>query len=134
MSRLLAFALLSLAGPRRAPMFSASNDMTITGQTGVGTAVPRRAWRSSSPARTCMPCACRAPNGAPLLVVDKAGLTGIGLSSPGALLERQRARRRGRHRLQLRSATTSSTVTRISQIVFAYDSSGTYATACARAR
>lgn len=116
--------LLALAIPARA-QFSVSNDLTITGQTGVGTAVPQARMEIKLSSADAYALKVSSPNGAPLLVIDNAGQMGIGLSSPGALLDVNGRGDSSDIGLQLRAGNSTSSVTS-SQIVFAYDSSGTY--------
>lgn len=120
----LLLLLASLALPARA-QFSASNDLTITGQTGVGTAVPQARMEIKLSSADAYALKVSSPNGDPLLVVDKAGRMGIGLASPGALLDVNGRGDASDNGLQLRAGNSTSSVTS-SQIVFAYDSSGTY--------
>lgn len=119
---LLPLLLASL--PARA-QFSASNDLTITGQTGVGTAVPQARMEIKLSSADAYALKVSSPNGAALLVVDKAGQMGIGLSSPGALLDVDGRGDAAEIALQLRAGNSTASVTS-NQIVFAYDSSGTY--------
>lgn len=116
--------LAALALPARA-QFSASNDLTITGQTGVGTAVPQARMEIKLSSADAYALKVSSPNGDPLLVVDGAGRMGIGLASPGALLDVNGRGDASDIGLQLRAGNSTSSVTS-SQIVFAYDSSGTY--------
>lgn len=116
--------LATLALPARA-QFSASNDLTITGQTGVGTAVPQARMEIKLSSADAYALKVSSPNGDPLLVVDKAGRMGIGLSSPEALLDVNGRGDASDIGLQLRAGNSTSSITS-SQVVFAYDSSGTY--------
>lgn len=123
MSRLV-LLLLGLATAARAQM-TASGDMTITGQTGVGTAVPQARMEIKLSGADAYALRVSSQNGAPLLVIDKAGQLGVGLAAPGALLDVNGHGDVSDIGLQLRAGNSSSTVLS-SQIVFAYDSSGTY--------
>lgn len=116
--------LAALALPARA-QFSASNDLTITGQTGVGTAVPQARMEIKLSSADAYALKVSSPNGDPLLVVDGAGRMGVGLASPGALLDVNGRGDASDIGLQLRAGNSTSSITS-SQIVFAYDSSGTY--------
>jgi hypothetical protein len=116
--------LASLALPAQA-QFSASNDLTITGQTGVGTAVPQARMEIKLSSADAYALKVSSPNGAALLVIDNAGRMGIGLSSPSALLDINGRGDSSDIGLQLRAGNSTSSITS-SQIVFAYDSSGTY--------
>lgn len=124
MKRLLLLPLL-LAGLSARAQFSASGDLTITGQTGIGTAVPQARMEIKLSSADLYALKVSSQNGDPLLVVDKAGQIGIGLSSPGALLDVNGRGDASDIGLQLRAGNSTSTVTS-AQIVFAYDSSGTY--------
>jgi hypothetical protein len=124
MRNLLFLPLLLAALPARA-QFSASNDLTITGQTGVGTAVPQARMEIKLSSADAYALKVSSPNGDALLVVDKAGQMGIGLASPGALLDVNGRGDASDLGLQLRAGNSTSSITS-SQIVFAYDSSGTY--------
>lgn len=124
MSRLWSLALLLLAFPVRA-QFAASGDLTITGQTGVGTAVPQARLEVKLSTSDVYAIKVSSQNGTALLVVDNTGKMGIGVSNPGALLDVNGQGDAADLGLQLRSGNSSSTVLS-SQIVFAYDSSGTY--------
>jgi len=124
MSRLLPLVLLLLASSARA-QFATSGDLTITGQTGVGTAVPQARLEVKLSTSDAYAIKVSSQNGAALLVVDNTGKMGIGLSSPGALLDVNGQGDASDLGLQLRSGNSSSTILS-SQIVFAYDSSGTY--------
>lgn len=117
---LLAF----LAFPAQA-QFSASNDLTITGQTGIGTAVPQARMEVKLSSADAYALKVSSPNGDPLLVIDSAGRMGVGLSSPGALLDINGRGDAAVIGLQLRAGNSTSSITS-SQVVFAYDSSGTY--------
>ncbi|MEK7389441.1 MAG: hypothetical protein AAB036_07070 [Elusimicrobiota bacterium] len=123
MSR-LALMLLCLASASRGQM-TASGDMTITGQTGMGTAVPQATLEIKLSSADAYTLRVSSPNGAPLLLIDKAGQMGIGLVPSGALLDVNGRGDASDIGLHLRSGNSSSTVSS-SQIVFAYDSSGTY--------
>lgn len=114
----------SLALPAHA-QFSASNDLTITGQTGIGTAVPQARMEIKLSSADVYALKVSSQNGDPLLVVDKAGQMGIGLASPTALLDVNGRGDSSDIGLQLRAGNSTSFITS-SQIVFAYDSSGTY--------
>lgn len=116
--------LASLALPVQA-QFSASNDLTITGQTGIGTAVPQARMEVKLSSADAYALKVSSPNGDPLLVVDSAGQMGVGLSSPGALLDVNGRGDAADIGLQVRAGNSTSSITS-SQIVFAYDSSGTY--------
>lgn len=120
----LLLLLASLALPARA-QFSASGDLTITGQTGIGTAVPQARMEIKLSSADVYALKVSSPNGDPLLVVDGAGRMGVGLASPGALLDVNGRGDAADIGLQLRAGNSTSSITS-SQIVFAYDSSGTY--------
>lgn len=124
MRSLILLPLLLLALPARA-QFSTSNDLTITGQTGVGTAVPQARMEIKLSSADAYALKVSSPNGAALLVVDKAGRMGVGLSSPEAVLDVNGRGDASDIGLQLRAGNSTSSITS-SQIVFAYDSSGTY--------
>lgn len=116
--------MMLAAHPARA-QFSASNDLTITGQTGVGTATPQARMEVKLSSADAYALKISSPNGSVLLVVDKTGRMGAGLSSPEALLDVNGRGDGSDIGLQLRAGNSTSSVTS-SQIVFAYDSSGTY--------
>lgn len=119
-----ALLLLVLALPAHA-QFEASNDLTITGQTGIGTAVPQAGLEVKLSTADAYAVKVSSPDGSPLLVIDSAGRMGVGLASPGALLDVTGRGDASDIGLQLRSGNSTSSVTS-SQIVFTYDSSGTY--------
>lgn len=120
----LLLLLASLALPARAQL-SASGDLTITGQTGIGTAVPQARMEIKLSSADVYALKVSSPNGDPLLVVDGAGRMGIGLASPAALLDVNGRGDASDIALQLRAGNSTSSITS-SQLVFAYDSSGTY--------
>jgi len=120
----LILMLLGLSTAASAQM-TASGDMTITGQAGVGTAVPQARMEIKISSADAYALRVSSQNGAPLLLVDKAGQMGVGLASPGALLDVNGHGDASDLGLQLRAGNSSSTALS-SQIVFAYDSSGTY--------
>lgn len=120
----LLLLLAAMALPARA-QFSASGDLTITGQTGVGTVVPQARMEIALSSADAYALRISSQNGDPLLVIDNAGKMGIGMSSPGALLDVNGRGDASDIGLQLRSGNSTSSVTS-AQIVFAYDSSGTY--------
>lgn len=124
MKTLLLVPLLLAAVPVRA-QFAASGDLTITGQTGIGAAVPQARMEVKLSSADLYALKISSQNGDPLLVVDKAGQMGIGLSSPEALLDVNGRGDASDIGLQLRAGNSTSSVTS-AQIVFAYDSSGTY--------
>lgn len=123
MSRLI-LLFLGLASAASAQM-TASGDMMITGQAGVGTAVPQARLEIKLSSADAYALRVSSQNGEPLLLVDKSGRLGIGLAAPGALLDVNGHGDTSDLGLQLRAGNSSSTVLS-SQIVFAYDSSGTY--------
>lgn len=120
-----ALLLLVLAACPTRAQFTSSGDQTITGATGVGTATPRAALDAVMSPADDFAVWVASQNGTTLLVVDKTGKTGIGTSSPGALLDVKGSGQPGDIGLQLRAGNSSSTYSS-AQIVFAYDSSGTY--------
>ncbi len=124
MKHLIILPLLLAALPARA-QFAASGDLTITGQTGIGTAVPQARMEIKLSSADIYALKVSSPNGTAMLVVDKAGQMGIGLASPSALLDVNGRGDASDIGLQLRAGNSTSSVTS-SQIVFAYDSSGTY--------
>lgn len=105
--------------------FNASNDLTITGQTGIGTAVPQARMEIKLSSGDLYALKVSSANGDAMLVVDKAGQMGIGLSNPAALLDVNGRGDSANLGLLLRAGNSTSSITS-SQIVFAYDSSGTY--------
>lgn len=122
MKALLLLAVLAL--PARA-QFEVSNDLTITGQTGVGTSVPQAGMEVQLSSVDAYALKVSSQDGTAMLVIDKTGKTGLGLASPDALLDVAGLGSASNLGLQLRSGNSTSAVTS-SQIVFAYDSSGTY--------
>lgn len=121
----LLLAVLMAAGVSASAQLTASGDLTITGQTGIGTAVPQARMEIKLSSADAYALKVSSPNGDPLLVVDKTGKMGIGLSSPVALLDVNGHGDASDIGLQLRAGNSTSSITS-SQIVFAYDSSGTY--------
>lgn len=122
--KLLLASLLLLPAVARA-QFTASGDLTITGQAGIGTAVPQARMEIKLSTGDAYALRVSSQNGAAMLVIDNAGRMGIGMESPGALLDVTGRGDVSDIGLQLRSGNSSTTVLS-SQIVFAYDSSGTY--------
>lgn len=124
MNRLLALLLLAMA-PAAQAQFTASGDMTITGQTGVGTSVPQARMEVKLSSADAYALRVSSQDGSALLVVDRAGRMGVKVGSPAALLDVNGQGDASDIGLQLRSGNSSATATS-SQIVFAYGSSGTY--------
>ncbi|MDX6768918.1 MAG: hypothetical protein SF051_05255 [Elusimicrobiota bacterium] len=120
----LSMALLLLPG-LAAAQFTATGDQTVTGQLGAGTAVPQGRLEVKLAAEDAYALRVSSQDGAPLLVVDRFGKVGIGTGVPQALLDTAGSDAAGDVGLQLRSGNSSSTYSS-SQVVFAYDSSGTY--------
>ncbi len=124
MKRLLLAALLGLPLAASA-QFTASGDQTVTGQMGAGTAVPQARLEVKLSASDDYALKVSSQNGSPLLVVDRFGKVGIGTGVPQALLDVAGTDTAGDIGAQLRAGNSSTTYSS-SQLVFAYDSSGTY--------
>lgn len=105
--------------------FTASGDQTITGQMGAGTAVPQARLEVKLSASDNYALKISSQNGTPLFVVDRFGKVGIGTGVPQGLLDVASSDAAGDIGLQLRAGNSSTTYSS-SQILFAYDSSGTY--------
>lgn len=108
-----------------AAQFTASGDQTVTGAMGAGTAVPQARLEVKLGAGDAYALKVSSQNGSPLFVVDRFGNVGIGTGVPQALLDVAGSDAAGDIGVQLRAGNSSTTFDS-SQIVFAYDSSGTY--------
>lgn len=105
--------------------FTVSGDNQITGQLGVGTVVPQARLDIRLTSADDYALKVSSQNGDVLLVVDKAGHAGIGLSSPQAGLDVHGSANSGEVGLLLRAGNSTSTFSS-SQIIFAYGSSAAY--------
>jgi len=105
--------------------FKVTGDNQITGQAGVGTLVPRARLEARMAAGDNFALKVSSQNGSALMVVDKAGKTGIGMSNPQGNLDVFGSGDGGNIGLQLRVGNSSST-TSSSQIVFVYGSTETF--------
>lgn len=124
MKRLLAAFIIGLP-VAAAAQFTASGDQTVTGAMGAGTAVPQARLEVKLSASDDYALKVSSQNGAPLLVVDRFGKVGIGTGVPQALLDVAGSDAAGDIAAQLRAGNSSTTYSS-SQLIFAYDSSGTY--------
>lgn len=120
------FAALFILGPAGArAQFVTSGGQTFTGQFGAGNATPRATLDVRTSSSDAYALWVSSQNGDSLMFVDGAGNMSVGVPSPAALLDIRGRGDDGDIGLQLRSGNSSSTYSS-SQIVFAYDSSGTY--------
>lgn len=122
--KIAATALLLLPALASA-QFTASGDQTVTGAMGAGTAAPQARLEAKLAAADAYGLKVSSQNGTPLLVVDRFGKVGVGTGAPQAFFDVPGSDAAGDIGAQLRAGNSSSTYSS-SQLVFAYDSSGTY--------
>ncbi|MBI3289110.1 MAG: tail fiber domain-containing protein [Elusimicrobia bacterium] len=125
MMRLAAFLCwLMAAAPAQADT-KISGDAQFTGQLGVQTAVPRARAEIRLGAADSYVLRVSSADGTFMAGVDKNGRLALGVSSANARVDVRGTGDNGDIGLLLRAGNSSSTVS-ASQIVFAYDSTGTY--------
>lgn len=117
-------ALLMFAAAHANAEFVVTGNLTLSGQTGVGTSFPTATMEIRLSSSDAYAMRISSSNGTPLLIVDNAGNAGLGVSTPSARLDVQGSSDNSDLGLYLRAGNSSSTYSS-SQIIFA-DASGKY--------
>lgn len=102
-----------------------SGDLTVTGQMGIGTTVPRARLEGRLSSGDSYGLKVSSANGTTMLSLDSGGRLAVGVGTSQASVDVSGAGDAADIGLQLRSGNSTSSVTS-SQLVFAYGSSATY--------